>query len=791
MMIDKERTALAGAGTRISGLLGRMTLEEKAALTVGRDTWTTQPIERLGIPSVWLSDGPTGLRKARSATEVGLGDSVPATCFPTACGLAASWDVGLVAEVGRAIGIEAQAQEVQVVLAPGVNLKRSPMGGRNFEYFSEDPVLSGELAAAFIDGLQEQGVGASLKHLVANEQETHRMYADSVLDERTLRELYLRPFEIAVATARPWTLMAAYNRLNGIYCTEHRHLLHDIVVEEWGYEGIVMSDWLAVNDRAAGIEAGLHLQMPGGPTAEAVVAAVRDGRLAETRLDEIVRALLAFILRADAARKPDTPVDLEAHHRLARRASGASIVLLKNEGDLLPLAGEARTEIALIGAFAREPRYQGAGSSQVAPARPVETLHDELVALLGAEGRVSYAPGYGTADAPDSSLLQEAQTIARRASVAVVVVGLPGSYETEGADRTHLDLPPAHTALVEAALAVQPRTAVVLINGSAVAMPWATRVPAIVEGWLGGQAGGGALADVLLGRVNPSGKLAETFPVRLQDTPAYLSFPDDATAQVPFAEGLFTGYRWYDARQIEPLFPFGHGLSYTSFAYADLAVDKSVLAGTETLTVTLRVRNTGTRDGQEVVQLYVREQRPRLRRPDKELKAFTKVSLAPGEETEVRFQLDARAFAVYDPRPGAWVTTSGLFDLLVGASSRDIRLRASVQLEATHALPVRLDRLSPLRDWLDHPATRARLQPLLAAFLGRLFGSDAAATGEGEGGTDDPLLASLYDMPISKLVLFGVLGEQELARLIEAASSGGAMPGASGSDAERADMRED
>jgi len=769
----ENRAATPGAdahtGARVETLLARMTLVEKATLTVGRDVWTTEPIERLGIPSVWLSDGPTGLRKARGGMDVGLGTSVPATCFPTESALGASWDVDLARAVAGAIATEAQAEGVQVLLGPGVNLKRSPLCGRNFEYFSEDPVLSGEMAAAFITGLQERGVGASLKHLVANESETDRMISDSVVDERALRELYLRPFEIAIAKADPWTLMAAYNRLNGTYCAENARLLRDIVEKEWGYRGIIVSDWFAVNDRAAGITAGLHLQMPAAPTAPAIVAAVQEGRLAEDCLNAVVRPLLAFILKADAARRPDTSADLDAHHSLARRAAGESVVLLKNEGALLPLEGDMLAEVALIGAFATEPRYQGAGSSRVMPARPVETIHGELVRLIGAAGQVTYAPGYklGTDDTIDPALLGEAQAAARRATMAVVVVGLPGSYEEEGADRTHIDLPPGHNALVEAVLEAQPRTIVVLLNGTAVALPWAERIPAIIEGWLGGQAGGGAIADVLLGRVNPSGKLAETFPARIEDTPAYLSFPNDGTGRVPFTEGLYTGYRWYDARRIDPLFPFGHGLSYTSFAYSDLTVDKLVDANAGEVTVSLKVRNTGARAGREVVQLYVHEQHPSLPRPDKELKAFTKVALEPGEETVVSFRLGQRDFAVYDPRVGAWTIAGGAFDLLVGASSRDIRLLENVTLEASHAEPARLDRLSPLRDWLAQPVARARLRPVIAAMQRQFFGAAAEPPTEGAESAD-VTESFVADMPIAKLVMFGALSEQDLARLIEA-----------------------
>ena len=710
------------------GLLAQLTLEEKAALTVGRDAWTTVPVERLGIPSVWLSDGPTGLRKLRSSDDMSLTNTEPATCFPTESSLAATWDVALVEQVAGAIADECRAEGVGVLLGPGINLKRSPLAGRNFEYFSEDPVLSGRMAAAFVRGLQERGVGACLKHLVANEHETGRMYVDSIVDERTLREVYLRPFEIAVRESDPWSVMASYNRLNGEYCVESRRLLREILIEEWGFSGIVMSDWLAVNDRVASIDAGLHLQMPGSPTAQHVIDAVRDGRLDEARLDELAGELLTLIERATA--EPAGPADLDANHRLARRAAADGIVLLKNDGALLPLTDD---NIALIGSFATEPRYQGAGSSQVKPTR-LETLHDELP-------HVAYA----------REDITEAQEAARAAGLAVVCVGLPPSYETEGVDREHIDLPASHNALVDAVLDVQPNTVVVLVNGSAVAMPWAERAPAIVEAWLGGQAGGGAIADVLLGRVNPAGRLAETFPVRLADTPAHLDFPTDGDRRSHFTDRLFTGYRHYDARGIEPLFAFGHGLSYTSFEYSGLHVDG--------LTVTLQVRNTGERAGAEVVQLYVRERAPRLTRPDKELRAFAKPALEPGEQREVSFTLEPRDFASYDTRVAAWRTDSGEFDILVGASSRDIRLQATVTLELPDAPRIPFDRLTPLRDWLADPAARERVEAAMARV------PLLPSTGDSE-----MLNAFVADMPIAKLVMLGALDDGELDEILAEAN---------------------
>ncbi len=748
---------------RARDLVDQLTLEEKASLTVGRDFWTTQPVDRLGIPSIWLADGPTGVRKSRLSPAPGIGDSLPATCFPTASALASSWDIDLAREVGAAIGIEAQVQGVQIVLGPGVNLKRSPLAGRNFEYMSEDPVVAGEMAAAFINGLQGQGVGASLKHFVANEQETGRMYVDSVVDERTLREVYLRPFEIAVRKAQPWTLMCAYNRLNGEFCAEHRALLTDILRDEWGHQGFVMSDWMAVNDRPAGIAAGLDLQMPGGPSAPGVIAAVREGRLDEATLDAIVEDVLGIVLLADSSIQAVTVLDKDAHHRLARRASAEGMVLLKNEGALLPLDRNGAGSIALIGGFAREPRFQGAGSSEVGPIR-IDTLLTQLPKLVGS-AIVSHAPGYGPEGEADVGLLGEARNLAAGADVAIVVVGLPASMETEGRDRTHIDLPKAHDDLVRAVLAVQPNTVVVLVNGSAVALPWATDAPAVVEAWLGGQAGGGAIADVLTGVINPSGKLSETFPVRLEDTPAYLSFPTAGDGTVRFAEGVYTGHRWYEARKIAPRFPFGHGLSYTTFAYDGLAVDAAGFEDGGPVDLTVVVENTGDRFGKEVVQVYVGECAPRLPRPARELKAFAKVALDPGDAQAVQFALDWRDFAFYDVVAKTWVMDAGEFEISIGASAADIRLAARITLASTHAAPITIDRGTPFSVALRHPVARELLQPILDRMAERFGGSKARESSE-------TMMMFLADTPLRKLAIMGALSEQQVDDLIAAANAG-------------------
>ena len=655
--------------------------------------------------------GPRGCASSAPRTDLSLTNTLPATCFPTESSLAASWDVALVEEVAGAIATECRAEGVGVLLGPGINLKRSPLGGRNFEYFSEDPVLSGRMAAAFVRGVQARGVGACLKHLVANEHETGRMYADSIVDERTLREVYLRPFEIAVHEADPWSVMAAYNRLNGEYCVESRRLLREILVEEWGFSGIVMSDWLAVNDRVASIEAGLHLQMPGSPTAAAVVAAVREGRLDEARLDELVGELLAFVERATAgAAAPAEAPDLDAHHRLARRAAAAGIVLLKNDGPLLPLAEDAGG-VALIGAFAREPRFQGAGSSQVRPTR-LETLHDELP-------HAAYARGYAEDGAPDPALLQAAQEAARAARVAIVCVGLPESHETEGVDREHIDLPEQHNALVEAVLDVQPNTVVVLINGSAVAMPWAARAPAILEAWLGGQGGGGAIADVLLGRVNPAGRLSETFPVALADTPAHIDFPGDGDGRSHFTDRLFTGYRSYDARGVEPLFPFGHGLSYTSFEYSGLRVE-----GLDRHGRGAQHRRARGRRGRPAVRARARA----APAPSRQGAAGVREAGARAGRA-ARADVPARAAGLRDPTtpaspPGAPTAASST------SSSARPRATSACRRPSRSSCPTRCESPSiaslPLRDWLAAPAMRERVEPALAGV---------------------PLLASVLDAP--------------------------------------------
>ncbi len=738
----------AWSDEKISSLLSEMTLEEKVLLTSGRDAWSTQPIERLEIPYIWVADGPHGLRRAPSTDTWGYGDQLPATCFPTASALSATWDVALLREVGAALGTEAAALGVNVLLGPGVNIKRSPLGGRNFEYFSEDPFLAGKLGAAYIDGVQAQGVGTSLKHYVANNLETERMWANSDVDDRTLNEIYMTPFEIAVREAQPWTVMACYNRVQGEYGTQSMHMLTQKLKEDWGFEGIVVSDWDAVIDRVEGIRAGMHLEMPGKPgrvTNRMVIDAVKNGDLDEADLDRVVRDILKVVLRAKAVEDTSRDQNLDEHHAFARQVAAQAVTLLKNDGPVLPIAQDKHRKIAVIGEFAVNPRYQGNGSSEVKPSR-LDKFIDIVGAEYGDEFEINFAQGYSLADDTDFSLIDAAASLAAESDVALVLAGLPLQYESEGIDRLHIDLPPAHNRLIEAVSEKQPNTVVVLTNGSAVAMPWVDRVPAIVEAWLGGQAGAGAVADVVFGKVNPSGKLAETFPVRLEDTPAFLNFPAE-DGEVLYGERVFVGYRWYDKRGIEPLFPFGHGLSYARFAYSDMELSSEVISDTDTLAVSVKLSNSGKVEGKEVVQLYVRDVEATVRRPEKELRGFAKIALAPGESREVRFELSERDFSYYSTRHGQWLAESGEFDILIGASSRDIRQENRVKLQSTKKLNYRFSEYSFFRELWSNPQLKPLLVELMPAWLGSL-------AGEGRPPEEAVIEPFLQDQPMIKFPYF-------------------------------------
>ena len=684
--------------------VSELTLEEKASLCLGSDFWHTAAVERLGIPAIMVSDGPHGLRaQLGEADHVGLMGSAPATCFPTASALGSSWNPELFGTVGEALALEANKLGVSVVLGPGINMKRSPLCGRNFEYVSEDPWLAGELATAMVQGTQHHGVGTSLKHYAANNQEDDRLRVSAEVDERTLREIYLPAFERVVKSAQPWTIMCAYNKINGSYASEHHWLLTEVLREEWGFEGLVVSDWGAAHDRVAALRAGLDLEMPPdlGVSDAAVVAAIRDGSLDESILDETARRVLHLVDRSQPALADDVSVDFDEHHALARRAAQESAVLLKNAGHLLPLQPEMGSMVAVIGEFARTPRYQGAGSSQVNPTR-VDVALDELQSALAGRAEVRFAAGFGVGTTDnDEQLLREAVDLAREADHVVVFLGLPAEEESEGFDRTHLDLPANQLVMLYALAEVHDRLIVILANGGVVRISsWEDRVSAILECWLSGQAAGGAAVDLLLGVANPSGKLAETIPVRLQDNPSHLNFPGEEGV-VRYGERIFIGYRAYDTLIQQVNYPFGFGLSYTSFHIDDVGVSAagSVAAGDLQVTVSASVTNTGQRAGAEVVQVYVGDVEASVSRPLRELKGFAKVFLEPGETQQVSCQLDERAFAFWSARFQRWVVEPGEFMIAVGNSSRHLVATETISIDAPR-LSLPLGPGSTLHEWL-------------------------------------------------------------------------------------------
>lgn len=704
--------------TDIKKLISQMTLEEKASLCSGKDAWRTKPIERLGVPSVMVSDGPHGLRK-QAREGAGQNESIEAVCFPCACASAASFDRTLTERLGAALGAEARAEGVAVVLGPAVNHKRSPLCGRNFEYYSEDPFLTGEMAAGFIRGVQKNDVGTALKHFAANNQEFRRLTVSSEVDDAALREIYLANFEGAVKGGKPWTVMGSYNRINGQYAGEAPWLLTGILRGSWGFDGMVMSDWGAVNDRVAGLRAGLELQMPscGGRTDAQIVEAVQSGKLDAAVLDRAAERVLKMVYKYTDSHKTAF-FDKEADHRTAAELAGECAVLLKNTG-VLPL--DKGKKVVFIGEYANAPRIQGGGSSHI----NTKNIPGALQAAGEIPG-VTFAQGWRLSDkGPDPDLIAEAAEAARGADAAVIFAGLPDACECEGYDRAGLDLPENQNALISAVAEAQPNTAVVLHNGSPVAMPWLDGVGAVLEMYLAGEGSGEAAAALLFGDVNPSGKLPETFPMRLQDTPAYLDFGGDGHT-VRYGEGVFTGYRWYDARELPVLFPFGHGLSYTTFEYRGLTLSSEAPAEGEKLTVTLKVKNVGTRWGREAVQLYVRDRATSFRRPEKELKGFAKAALAPGEEKELRFELGDRAFAHWEAGEKRWKISAGEYDVMAAASSRDIRLTASLRHGGSAPLCFAVDENTTLGELLDDPRTHGAVSLLLKVFLPRGKRSDVS-----------------------------------------------------------------
>ena len=654
-------------------LLKKLTLEEKCALLSGAETFKTRGMPEHGIPQIWLSDGPHGLRKqAGESDHLGLNPSVPATCFPTASAVANSWDAALGEEIGAALGEEAAAQEVSVVLGPGLNMKRNPLCGRSFEYFSEDPYLAGKLAAGYIRGIQSKGAAACPKHFAVNSQETRRMASDSIVDERTLREIYLTGFEIAVKEGHPRSIMSSYNLVNGTYANENKHLLMEILRGEWGFDGAVITDWGGSNDHALGVKNGSTLEMPapGGDSVRELLAAVESGKISESDIDARLSELLPLVFDTKAALDAaPREFDAAAHHALARRAAEESLVLLKNEGALLPLA--AGTKVAVIGDFAKNPRYQGAGSSMVNSTQ-VDVLLDKLIdSELNVIG---YQQGFDRHGKPDAALQKSACELATQADTVILCMGLDEIAESEGLDRSNLRLAQNQVDLLQAVAAVNPKIVVVLYSGSVVETPWLDNCQALLYAALGGQAGAGAVADALIGKVNPCGKLAETWPVAYADIPSAADFATRRKT-VEYREGLYIGYRYFTTAEKAVRFPFGYGMSYTTFAYSDMAVDEQG--------VSLTVTNTGSVAGTEIVQLYVAKKNSELFRPAKELKGFARVTLAPGEKQRITIMLDDKAFRFWNVKANRWEIEGGEYELLVGASVEDIRLCEKISVHGT------------------------------------------------------------------------------------------------------------
>ena len=729
-----------------------LTLEEKAALTSGTNPWSLGNVAAKGLPNYTITDGPHGLRKAQNTESMDVEENVPATCFPPAAGMACSWNPELVERVGEAMGEECIQEQVAVILGPGVNIKRNPLGGRCFEYWSEDPYLAGHTAVGIVKGVQSKGVGTSLKHFAANNQETDRLRISATISPRAMREIYLPAFEYIVKTAQPWTVMCSYNKINGVFSSQNRWLLTDVLRGEWGFKGIVMSDWGAVSDRVAALNAGLNLEMPPSNTDNQIVAAAKDGRIPATQLDEMAQGMIDLVAKARPAMSRDGyRYDVDAHNEVARQAAVESMVLLKNEDATLPVAKGAK--IAVIGEFARTPRYQGAGSSLINPTK----LTSFLDALEERGVAADFAPGFTLDDAAqDPALTEQAVTAAEQADVVLLFLGLPAAYESEGFDRTTLDIPAKQVEVLEAVAAANPNVAVVLSNGSVVSMPWRGRAKAILETWLLGQAGGAALADVIFGDETPSGKLAQTIIDDVNDDPSAMNWPGEE-GHVDYGEGVFVGYRYYDTFRKQVTYPFGYGLSYATFDVHDATVAKT---GPRTAEVTVTVTNTSDVAGAETVQVYVAPPKAKVARPVHELKGFAKVALEPGESKNVTIALDDRAFAYWSERFDDWHVEGGTYTVEVGVSSRDIVSRIDVEIDDDGKI-MNLDEWSTFGEWLDDPIGAPILQHVLDDMgkeAGRPIIPDSAL-----------MVMFLRSMPLRSLsVILGEAGEQVAANLTEA-----------------------
>ena len=745
----------------VKRILNKLSLEEKIALCSGKDFWHTEAVNCEELPEVMMCDGPHGLRKQEEKSDhLGINESIKTVCYPSASALAASFDLNVLSELGDALGQECQAENIGMLLGPGLNMKRSPLCGRNFEYFSEDPYLAGKLACAYIKGLQKRGVAACVKHFAANNQETQRMNSSSNVDERTLREIYLPAFEMAVKEGKTRSIMCAYNAINGIFCSENKKLLNDILREEWGFEGFVVTDWGAKKGAAAGVKAGLNLVMPGGHgTHEQMLKeSLKNHELTEEQLNTAVADILQFILDAYRNKLPNAEIDREKCSELSGELAAQCAVLLKNE-DILPLKKD--TKIAVIGDFAKHPRYQGSGSSHINASKTIcaiETLKEKEACFLFAKGFDADTVN------PDKELIQEAVKIAEASEAAVIFAGLPDAFESEGFDREHLDLPENQNALIEAICKVQKNVIVVLHGGSPMLLPWEDQVKGILCMYLGGQEVGRAAVELLYGEKNPSGKLAETWPLRLQDTPSYLNFPG-VDGIVNYREDIFIGYRYYDKKKMKVQYPFGHGLSYTSFSYSDLKTDKITITDKETLHVSCKIKNTGTCAGKEIVQLYVKDVESSVERPVRELKGFAKIYLNPGEEKEVEFTLDKRSFSYYETLISDWFVESGEFVIEIGASSRDIRLSQSIQVEGTGELPYHYTENSLLCSLQRTNKGQKMLKRILSAMTSNTQQDFTQMESLGDG-ADKMKWKILMEMPLGTIAGLGIMSDSELEILL-------------------------
>ncbi len=749
---------------KIEKLISQMTLEEKASLCSGADFWHTKAVERLGIPAVMVSDGPHGLRKqAEEGDHLGINDSISAVCFPAGCGTAASFNRELITKMGETLGNECQSEGVSVILGPAVNIKRSPLCGRNFEYYSEDPYVATEMAGALIKGVQYKNVGTSIKHFLANNQETRRMSSSSEVDERTLREIYLAAFEGAVTKQKPWTVMCSYNRINGVYAAENETYLTKVLREEWGFDGYVMSDWGAVNARVNDLAAGLDLEMPSsaGINDRLIVEAVKNKTLEESVVDRACERILDIVYRFEENRDRNAVFDRDKDHEMARKVAQETIVLLKNE-QILPL--NEKEDIVFIGKYAKEPRYQGGGSSHI-NSHKITSACDAAAAMPN----VTFVQGFhDDKDEIDEELMEEAVKSAEKAKVAVIFAGLPDAYESEGFDRSHMRMPDCQNELINRIAKVQPNSVVVLHNGSPVEMPWVNDVKGIVEAYLGGQAVGAACVDILFGRVNPSAKLPETFPLKLEDNPSYLFYLGEKD-KVEYREGVFVGYRYYDKKKMDVLFPFGHGLSYTDFTYSNLTISHESITDQDTIKISVDVTNTGRMAGKEVVQVYVSDLESTVIRPEKELKEFAKVELQPGETKTLEFELGKRAFAYWNTEIHDWHVETGYYKIMIGKSSRNIVCTGKIKVESTVKLPVVYTMDTTMGDIMEDPQGKQYVGDLMKGSV--FFSKEPEIEGPtaSEAITQEMMLAMMKYMPIRGSISFGngEINMEDLEKIID------------------------